>query len=500
MSVADGALRRTFRSLGVRNYRLYFTGQVVSASGTWMQTVAQAWLVLKLTNSAIALGMVTALQFLPLLLLGAWGGVLADRFEKRRLLFVTQSSAGSLALLLAVLTATGSVRLWMVYALAVLLGLVNAADMPTRQAFVQDMVGPQHVSNAVTLNSVVMNSARVIGPALAAALIAASGLATCFFVNAVSYLAVLTSLALMRTGELNEPVVVPRARGLAKEGLRYVRSEPGLRTPLLMMVAIGTLTFEFQVSLPLLARYTFGGGAGTYGMMLSLMGAGAVVGGLVVAGRRWRPGTRTLSLIASVFGVLILAVALAPGLPAALAVILPMGAASVAFIATANTTLQLRADPVMRGRVMALYSVAFLGSTPVGALIVGGVGSAFGARSALAIGGLAALAAAAAAQLHLRRRARGSRAPRALDGDAAEPGLGERLEPATAPAGVSQARLAGPARAGRRLLRQAEHPLPDDVPLDLGRATPDRLGSREEEGRLCGARRVARPAPTTADP
>jgi len=387
------ATGRTFRSLSVRNYRLYFAGQVVSVSGTWMQQVAQAWLVLRLTNSGVALGTVTALQFLPVLLGGAWGGVVADRFDKRSVLFGTQATAGLLALVLGLLTLSGHIQLWMVYVLAAALGCVNAVDNPSRQAFVHELVGRADLPNAVSLNSVLMNAARVIGPALAAVLIVTVGIAPCFLINAASYGAVIFGLALMRPEDLLGTGTVARAKGQLRAGLRYAWSTPELRNPLLLMVVIGTLAYEFPVTLPLMARFTFHGGAGAYGLMTSCMAAGAVVGGLAVASRE-RPTSMGLTRAALAFGLLILGVAVAPSLVVAVALLVVMGGASIAFIAMSNSTLQLRSDPAMRGRVMALFAVAFLGSTPIGAPVVGAVAQAWGPRAALAIGGAAALVAA----------------------------------------------------------------------------------------------------------
>jgi MFS family permease len=420
----------------VRNYRLYFAGQVVSVSGTWMQQVAQGWLVLRLTNSGVALGTVTALQFVPVLLFGAWGGVIADRFDKRRLLLGTQSVAGVLALVLGLLTLTGDIRLWMVYLLAAALGCVNAVDNPTRQAFVREMVGPTDVPNAVSLNSVTMNASRVIGPAVAAILIVSVGLAPCFLINAASYGAVLVGLSLMRPEELLGTGTVARAKGQLRAGLRYAWSTPELRNPLLMMVVIGTLAYEFQVTLPIMARFTFHGGAGAYGVMLSCMAGGAVVGGLAVASRE-RPTPRSLLVAAVAFGVLILGVAAAPNLAVALVLLVLMGGASISFIALSNSTLQLRSDPAMRGRVMALYAVAFLGSTPIGAPIVGAVAQAWGARAALALGGAATLVAASATA----RRALGAKAP-AGDLTGRPPGPAQGAE---APAGDLTGGPPGPA-------------------------------------------------------
>ena len=401
----------TFRSLRVRNYRLYFASQIVSVSGTWMQTVAQAWLVLRLAPPArqgVDLGLVTALQFLPMLLFGTYGGLVADRVDKRRLLYATQTTAGLLALALGLLTQVGAVRLWEVYLLATLLGFVNMIDNPARQTFVLEMVGRDDLPNAVSLNSVVMNSARVIGPAIGGALIAFTGLAVCFEVNAASYVAVLFGLALMRRAELHASTPVPRAKGQLRQGLRYVWRTPGLRDPLLLIAVAGTLAYNFQVVLALFAKFTFHGGAGVYSTLTSLMGGGAVIGGLVVASRN-RPNIHRLTAIGLGFGVLIVAVAVSPTLLVACIVIVPMGALSIAFIATANATLQLRAEPTMRGRVMALYAIAFLGTTPIGSPLVGWISQATSPRVALAVGAAATIVAAAVTRRrHLRDHVRRS--------------------------------------------------------------------------------------------
>lgn len=399
----------TFHSLRVRNYRLYFIAQVISVSGTWMQTVAQAWLVLHLAPPAqqgVDLGLVTALQFLPMLLFGTYGGLIADRLNKRRLLYFTQSSAGVLALVLGLLTSADVVRLWEVFLLATLLGFVNLVDNPARQTFVLEMVGREDLPNAVSLNSVVMNAARVIGPAIGGALIAMVGLAVCFEANAASYLAVIIGLSLMHRSELNHSVPVPRARGQLREGLRHAWRTPGLRDTLLLVAVVGTLAYNFQVVLALLAKNTFHGGAGTYSALTALMGGGAVIGGLVVAGRS-RPDVHRLTLIGAGFGTLILGVALSPTLPVALAVIFPMGALSIAFIATANATLQLRADPALRGRIMALYAIAFLGTTPIGSPLVGWISQVSSPRVALAVGALATVTASVVTRVvHQRGHAR----------------------------------------------------------------------------------------------
>ena len=384
----------TFRALLIsRNYRLYTAGQAVSLAGTWMQTVGLGWLVLQLTGSGTSVGLVTAAQYIPVLLLAPLGGVLMDRLDTRKVLLCTQSATGILALTLGLLTITGNVRLWMVYAIASGAGMLQVVDNPARQLFALQLVGPEHLTNAITLNTVNMNLARVIGPAIGAGIISTIGVGLCFVVNAGTFVVVIGALLAMRSSEFYPKVRTPRAKGQVREGLRYVNRTPGLRTPLIMMALIGTLAYEFQVSLLLAAKYTFHGDGGTYGLMTSAMGVGAVVGGLVTASHE-RHGLGTLVSTSAVFGVLILAVAIAPSLPLAVIALVLMGAVNISFIARANATLQLAADPSMRGRVMALWTVAFMGSTPVGGPIVGFIGEHVGPRWALATGGMACLVAA----------------------------------------------------------------------------------------------------------
>jgi MFS family permease len=386
--------RRTFRAISVRNYRLYFTGQVISVSGTWMQTVAQAYLILfPLHGTGLDVAIATSLQFLPLLLLGPFGGLIADRVDKRRVLYATQASAGVLALILGVLVLSHSVHLWQVYALAAGLGVVNLFDNPARQTFVFEMVGADLLPNAVSLNSVLMNSARVIGPAIGGALIVTLGVATCFMVNAASYAAVIVALSMMKVSELHRRPGVVRAKGQVREGLRYAWRTPDLRVLLLSMALVGVFAFNFTVTLPLLAKFTFHGGAGLYSAFMAAMGAGAVAGGLFTAFKS-SPSTRLLACIALVFGGSILAVALSPNEAVALATLVLMGAAAIAFVATNNATLQLRAEPSMRGRVMSLNAIAFLGSTPIGAPLLGYISDVSSPRIALVVGGVATLLAA----------------------------------------------------------------------------------------------------------
>jgi len=392
--------RVTFAALSVPNYRLYYGGQAVSLAGTWMQMTAQAWLVLTLTHSSTALGVIIALQTLPVLLLGPYGGVIADRVNKRRLMIILQSAMGVQALILGVLTVTGEVQYWQIGVLAALLGLNNAFENPARQSFMLEMVGPEHLRNAVSLNSVMANGARVIGPAIAGILIATVGEGVCFLVNAASFAAVVGSLIAMDLSALNPTAPAVRARGQLREGFRYVRSTPELAVPLLMMAAAGCLAYEFQVSLPVMASRGLHAGSTGFGFMTATMGLGAVLGGLLVAARG-KIGMRPLVLSAGGFGIALALAALAPSLPLELAAMAFVGWGSISFMSMGNSTLQLTAAPEMRGRVMSLWFVAFQGSTPIGGPIVGWLMSVAGPRSGLgvasvtclvvALGGLAAL-------------------------------------------------------------------------------------------------------------
>jgi MFS family permease len=377
--------------LGVRNYRLFFVGQLISVSGVWMQAVGQSFLVLQLTNSGSVLGLTVAARFGPMFLLGPWGGVIADRLDKRRVLYVTQALAGLLALAFGVLVSAGAIRIWMVYLLAGGLGLVNVFDNPARQAFISELVPAGLLRNAVTLNSVTINLARVFGAAAGGAVAAGAGLAACFYVNSASFLAVLVTLALMSGAEIVRPDRAVREAGQIRAGLRYVRDSPPLLVPLVMIAVVGTLAWEFPVTLPLLARNTFHGDAGTYGLMGSVMGAGAVAGGFIVAGRG-EVRSVSLSVAAVGWGVSITAAALAPNLPIEYLLLVFVGYGSISFNSLAKTTLQLATVPAMRGRVMALWALAWLGSTPVGGPIVGWVSQHFGARASLLVGGIPTLA------------------------------------------------------------------------------------------------------------
>jgi len=358
--------------------------------GTWTQTVAVSWLVLKMTHSGTQLGLVIAAQFLPILILGVWGGVVADRFNKGSILYITQSLAGALALTFGVLVLTHVITIWMIYVLSVGFGLVLVVDNPTRQAFVSEMVGREQLKNAITLNSTMVNMARVIGPSFAGILIATVGIGTCFIVNAISYLAVLIALYLMHGNELNPAPKSVREPGQIKAGLSYVWSEPKLKSTLLMMLIIGTFAYEFPVILPLFATVTLHGGARTYSVMMAATGVGAIFGGIYTASQAT---TRETQLVwsAILFGISILVAAVMPGLTTVLISLVIVGVLSVLFIALGNTTLQLTSRPDMRGRVMALWMIGFAGTTPIGGPVIGYISDHSNPRIGLAVGGLSAV-------------------------------------------------------------------------------------------------------------
>jgi MFS family permease len=398
--------RQTFSSLKVPNYRLYFTGQSISLAGTWMQMAAQSWLVLTLTHSSTDIGFAVALQTVPVLFLAPYGGVVADRVDKRRLMVVLQIAMGFQALALGLLTVTGAVRFWEVCLLAVILGLNNAFENSARQAFVREMVGPDELRNAITLNSVTVNAARAVGPAIGGVLIATVGIGTCFLVNAGSFVAVVTSLMIMDRSALQPSPPSGRAPRQLREGLAYASRTPTIAIPLAMMGLVGLLAYEFQVSIPVLAERTFHGGAEAYGFLTAAMGIGAVVGGLFTAARG-RTGLRPMIIASAGFGVAIMATAYAPVIGLAYAAMLFAGWASVSFIAIGNSTIQLSAAPSMRGRVIALWQVAFQGTTPVGGPLIGWIIALSDPRTGLAVGGVSCFAAALGG-FALARRARAS--------------------------------------------------------------------------------------------
>ncbi|HEY1567701.1 MAG TPA: MFS transporter [Solirubrobacteraceae bacterium] len=394
--------RVTFAALSVPNYRRYYGGQSISLIGTWMQMTAQSWLVYTLTHSGTMLGVIIALQTLPVLVLGPYGGVVADRVDKRRLMIALQSAMGVQALILGLLTVTGVIQVWEIGILAAVLGLNNAFENPARQSFMMELVGPEHLRNAVSLNSVLVNVARSIGPAVAGVLIATVGDGVCFLTNAVSFIPVVFTLTSMDTTKLATATPTPRARGQLREGLRYIRSTPTLAVPLVMMAVAGCLTYEFQVSLPVMADRGLQAGATGFGLMTAAMGVGAVLGGLLVAARG-KTGLRPLTIAALGFGTALSLATVAPNLPLELVALGIAGAGSIAFMAVGNSTLQLNAAPEMRGRVMSLWFVAFQGSTPLGGPLVGVTMATIGPRAGLGLGALVALLVAFGGALAIRR-------------------------------------------------------------------------------------------------
>jgi len=389
-------LRRPFRALGEPSYRRFFVGQLFARCAVWVQTVAELWLVLKLTGSGVSLGLTTALQFAPMLVFGAWAGLLADRLPKRRILLAAQAWMILPAATLFVLTAGGHVELWMVYLLVLARGFGHAVDNPVRQSFVSEVVDARLVPSAVSLNAAVVSSARLVGPAIGGVLIAAAGVVPCFALATAGFVVALLALLSLDPAGLRTPRPLERRPGQLRDGLRQVRSRPALLVPLAAMAVVGTLAFNFPVLLPLMARFTFDSGAGTFGALAAAMGAGAIVGALANAGRRAQPSLRDLGVLALLFGAFTAALVGAPTVPAALALLVGVGAASTAFAATTNALLQLAAPPETRGRVMAMFSVVYLGSTPLGGPVVGWVAEQAGARAGLALGAAATLATGAA--------------------------------------------------------------------------------------------------------
>ncbi|MFJ1600042.1 MFS transporter [Streptomyces sp. NPDC088261] len=392
----------TFSSLKIRNYRLFATGAVVSNIGTWMSRITQDWLVLSLTGSSAAVGITTALQFLPMLLFGLYGGVIADRYPKRQILLVTQAAMGLCGLSLALLTLSGHVQVWHVYLIAFLLGMVTVVDNPSRQSFVSEMVGPSQLRNAVSLNSANFQSARLIGPAVAGVLITTVGSGYAFLLNGLSFLAPLAGLLLMRQSELFKVERVPRGKGQLREGLRYVRGKPELIGPIVLVGFIGTFGFNFPIWLTAFAHEIFHSGAGLYSFFNILMAVGSLAAALLAARRR--SSRLRLMIIAGVgFGLLEVLVAFAPSVWLFSLLLLPIGMLGMTTNISANTSVQMAADPMMRGRVMSLYMMVFVGGTPVGGPLLGWVTDTYGARVGFATGGAVSLIAAATIGVILTR-------------------------------------------------------------------------------------------------
>jgi MFS family permease len=398
-----------FRSLAVRNYRLYASGQLISLTGTWMQRVAQDWLVLELTNSGTALGVVTALQFGPSLLLGLWGGVLADRSNKRRVLLATQTAMSLIALSLGLLTVTGAVAYWHVLAMACLLGLVTAIDTPVRQSFVVEMVGKDDLANAVGLNSTIFNIGRILGPAVAGVMISAVGTGWAFVANSASSVAVLVALTAMRPGELFPSPAIRRARGQLREGFRYVRGRPDLMLTMALIFVIGTFGLNFQITTALVAKQVFHRTATGYGLLSTMLAVGACAGAILATMRARRPSQTFLVLGAIGFAVLEIGSGLMPNFLATAIVLVPTGLAMLTLTTACNSSIQLGVAPTMRGRVMALYLVCFMGGTPLGAPVVGWLAGVAGPRWGLVGGGLICLLATIGLAVAFARRSGMSR-------------------------------------------------------------------------------------------
>jgi MFS family permease len=384
----------TFRSLHHRNFRLFFLGQLVSQTGTWLTMVTQTLLVLKLTDSGVALGLLMAFQFGPMLLLGAWAGAVADRSDKRKMLIALQAAAMAQSIVLGIVVLAGAATVPVIYALAAVQGVITAFDNPVRRSFVVEMVPGPDLPNAVSLNSAVMTGSRVFGPALAGVLVLTVGYGWPFIIDGVSYLAVIAGLLLMRSEELFRSAPAPHRKGQVAEGLAYIRSEPNLLVPLIMMAMIGTFAFNFQVTVPLLVDGPLSGGTGTFTLLFSVLSLGSLIGALGTA-RRTTVSPQQLVQAAGAFGVAMVLLAISPNLGVAFPVAVLLGLASIAFMTTSTAIVQLLAGAEYRGRVLAIQAMVFLGSTPIGGPIVGWVSDAIGPRAGIGIGAVACFAAAA---------------------------------------------------------------------------------------------------------
>jgi len=396
----------TFRSLHVRNFRLFFFGQLISQTGTWLTMVTQTLLVLKLTHSGVALGLLTACQFGPVLLLGAWAGAVADRADKRKLLMIVQALAMLQSFALGVVVLSGWASVPAIFALAAVQGVLTAFDNPARRAFVVEMVPRDDLSNAVSLNSAVMTGSRVVGPAAAGALVIKFGFGWPFIIDAFTYIAVLLSLKAMRPAELFRSAPMVKAKGQVREGLRYIRSKKELLVPLVMMAVIGTFAFNFSVTVPLLVNGPLDGDTTTFTLLFSVLSLGSLIGALLTA-RRTEVTSTQLVVSAEAFGVAMLMLSAAPSLRAAFPVAILLGLASIAFMTSSTAIVQVLAGPEYRGRVLAIQGMVFLGSTPIGGPLVGWVSDVGGPRAGMALGGVACLVAAAygakALGVHIRR-------------------------------------------------------------------------------------------------
>jgi MFS family permease len=402
MTRLKGATRDTFRSLQHRNFRIFFITQGISFVGTWLQLAAQILLVYRLSDSGTALGLLTAIQFAPTLLLGAWAGVIIDRHDKRRIMRITSTAMGLSAAVLAVLVFTDLVTVGVVYALAAVLGLANTFDNPARRTLVNDLVPESELVNAVGLNSTLITVARIVGPAVAGGLIVTVGIGWCFALNALSFVPVLFGLRAMDDASFRSRPVA-RAKGQLRDGLRYAMSTDDLRIPLVLMAVVGTLSFNFAVLLPLFAERDLGGSDVTYTVLTSFFGVGSLIGSLRMA-RRDSIDTAFLGRAAAMLGLSCAVLAAAPNVPAAAAILVVAGYAGIGILSGGNVVLQLHVSPEMRGRVLALYTVVFLGSTPIGGPIAGWTAQRWGAGPAILVGAVAAVVAGGTVLGYLRRR------------------------------------------------------------------------------------------------
>ncbi len=382
----------TFKSLHVRNFRLFFSGQLISQIGNWLTMVALTLLVLKLTDNGVAIGFLAAAQFGPVLLIGAWAGLIADRSDKRRLLIIVQSIAMAQSFALAALAFSGSPPLWAIYSVALVGGFTVAFDNPARRAFVVEMVPEADMNNAVSLNSAAMTSSRIFGPALAGLLVVTVGFGWAFLADGLSYIAVLIGLSMMRKSELRPSPITERAKGQVRAGLRYARSVPDLFVPLVMMAVVGTFAYNFQTVFPLFVTRSLGGSDTTFTLLLSVTSVGALVGALATA-RRKTIDVRMVALTSLGFGAAMALMTFAPSIALAFPVALLVGLGSIAFLTASTAIVQIRSDPMMRGRVLALQAMVFLGSTPIGGPIVGWISENIGPRYGVAVGAVAALGA-----------------------------------------------------------------------------------------------------------
>lgn len=379
-----------FAAFANRNFRLYFIGQTISSVGSWAQAMAVTWLVLEITNRSDRLGLAMALQFLPILLLGAPAGVLADKFDNRRMLVATSALSGLLAAIFSIVVATDNITMWWIYALTFMLGLVLAAERPAMQAILYQLVGPELLPNAVAANGTINAVSRLIGPAVSGALIATVGVKACFIVNAVSYLVVIGALMALRSKELVTRPVGGRAKGKLRDGFAYVRSHPEVGRPLLVMTVVGTIAYNFPTTFPSMVRFGFHRGAGSVGMAMSVSAIGSIIGGIYIAGIKPHP-RRTLGLALFGFAATCVALAVTPGYWPFVVMTIPLGFASASFQSVNTVVLQQATEPAMQGRVMALHQMAWFGTTPIGALLMGWVIQVSSPRLPFALGGLSAV-------------------------------------------------------------------------------------------------------------